>query len=219
MKKFILLGCLIAAVAAGFYINHRIKIYNFNEKLQTMIGKDQEMTETILKAESESSQMTYGELFEFCDKSVKERTEMLMELRGLYPDIESVLKDSLREFLNAENQLVRLKSQSYRKFLTVSTSSESYIEAGYRYRHLSYYEKEMRHKAIRELLEDANDMKDGLQTFMETYETVTEMEKSLEKLMKKEGLKFTPIFSKYQEANQAYVNTSLQYVELVKQDL
>ena len=215
MKKYILLGCLIAVVAIGFYISHRMKISNFNEKLQTIIGRDQEMTETILKAETEGSQMTYGELFEFCDKSVKDRTEMLMELRGLYPNMESVLRDSLRDTLNAENKLVRLKSQSYRKFLDVSVGKDSYDETRESYIHSNEYNRKMYFKMYRnslnKIMEDIADMTDVLHTYRETYETVTEMEKSLENLMKNENLKFTPIFSKYQEANQAYVKTSLKY--------
>ncbi len=217
MKKYILFGCLLAvvAIAAGFYISHRMKISNFHEKLQTVINKDQGITEIILKAETESSQMTYSELFEFCDKSVKDRTEMLIELRGLYPDKESVLKDSLMYFLNEENKMVRLKVQSYRKYIDVSIGKDSYEEARDNYIHSDKYDRKMYFKMYRNSLskmtEDTRELKDVLLTFRETYELLTEMEKSIESLMNTEGLKFTPIFSKYEAANQAYVKTSLKY--------
>lgn len=220
MKKFILEGCLIAvvAVAAGFYISHRMKISNLNDKLQTAIGKDQGITETILKVETESSQMSFSELFELCDKSVKDRTDMLIELRGLYPDMQSVLKDSLIEFLNAENELIRSKSQSYRKYLNVSTGKESYDDLVEGYSSVSYgteyYRKRLANKMY-EVLEDAEDMKDDVQKFIDKYQTLTEKEKSLENIMKNESLRFTPIFSKYQEANIKYMNNSMQYAELV----
>jgi len=220
MKKFILLGGLIVVVAAGFYINHRMKISNFNEKLQTIIGKDQEITETILKVESQGSQITFSELFELCDKSVNIRTEMLMELRGLYPNMESALKDSLREFLNAENELVRLKSQSYRKYLNLSSDNDSYEEALERWNRSSLSSREYYLQTWKEKLLDvfvgSDDLKRVLLKFMVTYNKLIEKEKSLENMMKKENLKFTPIFSKYQEANQAYVNISLEYAEFVK---
>jgi hypothetical protein len=223
MKNFILLGCLIVVVVAGIYMSHRMQISNFHEKLQTVINKDQGITEIILKAETESSEMTYGELFEFCDKSVNDRIEMIIELRGLYPDKESVLKDSLMYFLNEENKLVRLKVQSYRKYLDVSTGKDSYKEIQNSYIHSNEYNRKMYFKMYRESLSkimgDIGNMEYILHTFREKYEILTEMEKSIESLMNNEGLKFTPIFSKYQEANQAYVKTSLKYALSVESNL
>jgi len=148
------------------------------------------------------------------------RTEMLMELRGLYPNMESALKDSLREFLNAENELVRLKSQSYRKYLNLSSDNDSYEEALERWNRSSLSSREYYLQTWKEKLLDvfvgSDDLKRVLLKFMVTYNKLIEKEKSLENMMKKENLKFTPIFSKYQEANQAYVNISLEYAEFVK---
>lgn len=221
MKKFILIGSLIAvvAVAAGIYINHRMKISNLNEQLQSAIGKDQGITETILKVESESSSMSFQELFELCEKSVKERTDMLIELRGLYPDMQSKLKDSLIEFLNAENELIRSKSQSYRKYLNVSTGNDSYKDLMKDWSSASYYMSDYYHKRIAdkvyELIKDAEEMKDDTQRFYDQFKLLTSKEKSLSAIMNDEGLRFTPIFSKYQESTLKFMNNNVEYADLI----
>ena len=221
MKKFILVGSLIAviAVSGGFYINHRMKISNLNEKLQSAIGKDQGITETILKIENESSSMSFSELFELCEKSVKDRTDMLIDLRGLSPDMQSTLKDSLIEFLNEENELIRNKSQSYRKYLSVSTGSDRYDEILKDWRSSSYYMSDYYHKEIAEklyeLIKDAEDMKSNVQTFIDKFQSLTKKEKGLANLMKEEGLRFEPIFTKYQESNLKYMNNSMEYADLI----
>jgi hypothetical protein len=220
MKKFILVGGLtLIVLAAGFYINHRIKMSNLNEKLQSAIGKDQGITETILKIENESSSMSFSELFELCDKSVKERTDMLIDLRGLSPDLQSTLKDSLIEFLSEENELVRNKSQSYRKYLNVSTGSDRYDEILRDWRTSSYYMSDYYHKEIAEklyeLIKDAGDMKSNVQAFIDKFKILAKKEKSLADLMREEGLRFEPLFTKYQESNLKYMNNSMEYANLI----
>jgi len=58
---------------------------------------------------SVSPSITYKEIFGLCDKSIESRTNLIIELRGLYPNIKYDLKEKLVDFLNSENELVRSK--------------------------------------------------------------------------------------------------------------
>lgn len=79
-----------------------MKISSLYSKLEEAVGKDAGYTETIIKVEAEASSMTYKELFDLCEKSIEGRTNLIVELRGLYPEIKSELKEKLIDFLNAE---------------------------------------------------------------------------------------------------------------------
>jgi len=206
---------IAAIAAAGFYLNHKMKISKLNDKLQSALGKDQGITETIIKVEKESGSMSFKELFELCDKAVKDRTDMLIELRGLYPELRSTFKDSLIEFLNAENELTRSKSQSYRKFLDVSSEEESYKRlvddyVSSSYDMGSYYRRDICDKC-NEIIKDADEMKSDVETYYVNYNLLIAKEISLDSIRKKEGLVFSPIFSKYGESNLKYLNSTLDF--------
>jgi hypothetical protein len=220
MKKAIILIVVTAVVAVGafFFIRNKLKVDEMNEKLQSFIGKDQGITETILKTEDESSSISYQELFDLCEKSVKDRTDMLVELRGLYPNMESTLRDSLIGFLNAENELSRSKSQAYRKSMNANTNYESYNDATSDRRNGSYlmadYYKKRIYEACKETLDDAKGLKENVQTFYDNFKLLLEKEKSLGELMKDEDLRFTPIFAKYQPSSLKFLNDQNKLADL-----
>src|SRR5579871_6443730 len=70
--SILLLG---AAVSIGY---HQYRLSGLKQKLGEAIGKDLGLTETILRVESESSKITYGEFFELCNKSVENRTNLVV---------------------------------------------------------------------------------------------------------------------------------------------
>ena len=119
----ILIGCIVVAITMIFYINQRMKIADLNEKLTQTIGKDQGLMEIILKIPG--SEITYGEIFDLCDKSVSDRIELIITLRGLYPNMRSDLKDSLIDFLSIENELVRDVKQYSRREMNIDGEVES----------------------------------------------------------------------------------------------
>jgi hypothetical protein len=222
MKKIILITLAIAVIGTGafFFIRHKMKVDDMNEKLQSCIGKDQGLTETILKTEDESSSISYKELFELCEKSVKDRTDMLIELRGLYPNLESVLRDSLVGFLNSENELIRSKSQSYRKSMNLGTEYDSFNDAMSDWRTSSssymtdYYHKRIA-DSVKEIVKGAKGLKEDVQTFYDTFKLLVEKEKGLDKVMDSEGLRFDPIFGKYQKSTLKFMNDQTEYADLL----
>ena len=221
MKKIIIsvILLIVIAVFAVIFINQRIKIHNLNDKLQQALGKDQGLIETILKIESESNSMSYKELFDLCDKSVTERTNILVELRGLYPEMESQLKDSLISYFNNENELVRSKSQAYRKSMSFSTNldilkdySRDYSYSEYTYDIYNSYIRKLK----REMTEDAIEMRYNLSTFRNNYNLLLTNEKNLLLLMEKEHLRFLPIYDKYKQSNFKYVNECIDYSKFIQ---
>jgi len=220
MKKIVLFIVVLVAIATplGFYINHKIKISRFNEKLQQALGKDQGLIETILKVESESTSMSYKELFDICDKSISERTEIIVDLRGLYPDMESKLKDSLIEFLNSENELVRSKSHAYRKQFSISSAYDNVKEyvSDYSYNDYTYeYYLSNVVKYKNEIKEAIIDMLSNLVTFQTNYDLLIVKERNLSKIMSDEGLRFIPLFEKYKDSNHNHVQSCIDYASMV----
>ncbi len=213
MKKIIagIIILIVLGIIGGLYINNRIKISKLNDKLQQAIGKDQGLTETILKIESESQSISYSEFFDLCEKSVAERTDLIVELRGLYPDMESQLKESLIEFFNNENELVRSKSQFYRKQMNISTSIDIMTEYvnDYTYSEYSYdYFKTHLASLKKELYEHADEMIDNISIFRENFNSLITKEKDLALLMKKAKLRFLPIYEKYNQSTSKYLDES-----------
>jgi len=208
----------IIGTEAGLTINKRIKIFNLNEMLQQIVGKDQSLTEAILKIESGSTSINYEELIDLCDKSVGERTKMVVELRGLYPNMENQLRDSVTEFLNNENELVRSKSRAYSRNMNLSNNFELYLgyNNDYTYNEHSYdhYKAHCR-ELEREMTAGASDMLVNLQNFKSNYSLLINSESNLAALMKKEGLNFIPVFDKYKQANLQYVDDNNTYANLI----
>lgn len=213
MKKIILIILLILVIGlpTGYYINYRIKVSNFNEKLQNALGKDAGLIETILKVESESLSMSFQELFNLCDKSVNDRTNIIVDLRGLYPQMESKLKDSLIDFLNKENELVRAKSQAYRQIMNFSTNLKLLREykSEYHYSYDEFYYSQL-HKYKSDILENISEMDNDLQTFRTNYNSLIIKEKNISLLIKKESLRFIPFFDKYKKSNFKFIETNLE---------
>lgn len=79
--------------------------------IRALVSNDAAYLETILKVESDSKHVTYGELIDLCDASLKKRTEFILELRalGIAPETKSLL-----DLLNSEQDMVRSKLSFYR---------------------------------------------------------------------------------------------------------
>jgi len=188
---------IVLAVVTGLYVNQRMKVADLNEKLAQTIGKDQGLMEIILKIPG--SEITYGEVFDLCDKSVNDRIQLIIELRGLYPNMKSTLKDSLIDFLSIENELVRDVKQYGRREMNIKGKVES-IER-LRNSEYSYYYNSSIQSDLTELKDDAIRGLSSALSFKEKYEDLVNKEIDLSKQMNKAGLRFILIFDKYKTAN------------------
>ena len=201
--KYLFIGIpvIIILIAAYFFINHQLKLSEINQKLEEAIGKDAGYTETIIKVEKDASSITYQELFDLCDKSIEGRTELIVELRGLYPSIESETKNKLIDFLNYENELIRNKKQFYRKQLSFSSALESYKEHSSDFPSSSYgwdYYFERSRKLRTEMVNAATEMKTNADQFINAYSELLKKEKHLKVILDKAGIRFQGFFQKYE---------------------
>jgi len=219
-KYVLIILPLIAVIIGGYiYISHQMRLSEINKKLEEAIGKDAGFTETIIKVEKDASSITYQELFDLCDKSIEQRTNLIVELRGLYPDIESNVKDKLIEFLNNESELVRNKKQFYRKKLTFSSANDSYIEhtkdtpsSLYGW---DYYWKRWDKLKI-SMFEAAGEMETNAQRFINCYHEIVSKEKELKPLLKEENIRYNGFFEKYAEENFKIAEDAKELAKSVK---
>jgi tetratricopeptide (TPR) repeat protein len=196
---------LIVLVGGGWFAFHAYQVHLLKQKLAEAIGKDLGLTETILKVESDSSKMTYAELFDLCNKSVEGRTNLIVELRGLYPEMDYGLKNKLVEYLNAENEFVRSKRDFYRRSMELSSAQDAYLEAikdfptsSYGWDFYNHQKQQYRDKVI----EAARQAEQSADEFLKAYENMGNAEPKLGKEIQAVGMRFTPIFQKYAKDNQ-----------------
>lgn len=198
--------CTVLAVGGiGSLAYHQYRLYGLKQKLGEAIGKDLGLTETILRVESESSKITYGEFFELCNKSVENRTNLIVELRGLYPEMDYQLKTRLVDYLSAENEFVRAKRDFYRKSMESSSAADSYVEQVKNYPSSSYgwdfYRDRVRQMKV-QVLETAREAEKSADEFLKVYEKMANEESVIAKEAQSAGLRFEPIFQKHAKGNQ-----------------
>lgn len=193
---------IVVGVVTAFYVNHRMKIKDMNEKLLGVIDKDQGSMEITLKIPG--SETSYDEAFSLCDKCLNDRIELIINLRGINPDMKSELKDSITDFLSLENELVRDLKLMYSQDMELHTKIESItrlINSDYSYLYKS---------DIRSDIDEAKDLAtQGLRSvssFKEKYATLMRNEANIAKQMDKASLRFTQIFGKYQTGNFAFTD-------------
>lgn len=205
-------GILISALCtilvlggAGKLAYNQYRLHGLKQKLGEAIGKDLGLTETILKIETESSEITYEEIFDLCNKSVENRTNLIVELRGLYPEMDYQLKTRLVEYLSAENDFVRAKRNFYRKIVGQLTAARLYLEE-LGDRPTSVYGWALYRDRLRQLREEAikaaREAEESADEFLKLYENMAIQEQAIAKEAQAAGLRFEPIFQKHAGGNQ-----------------
>jgi hypothetical protein len=213
----------VALIVIGTWIgSSKYRTHALNQKLAEAIGTDRGLTETILKIETESSKITYGELFELCNKSVESRTNLIVELRGVYPQVDSRLKEHLIEYLTAENEFVRSKRDFYRHAMEESYAFEAYLEAAKNFASASYgWEVYLREKSNQrgKVLKASHETTESADDFLKAYEKMGKQEAKIRGEAAGAGLNFAPIFSQYAKDNTKRATdaktASTQYVAAV----
>ena len=207
----VLISALVTVVllaGIGKFAFEQYRIHDLRQKLGEAIGRDQGLTETILGVESESPNITYAEVFELCNKSLESRTNLIVELRGLYPEMDYRMKTRLVEYLSAENEFVRAKRDLYRKSMELSSAADLFFRDtkdlpsstyGMAAFHARFYQLEAKaDEAAREAGASADE-------FLRLYEKTAKEERVIASEAKKAGVRFEPVFEKHAKANQKKV--------------
>jgi len=218
LTTYIVVLALLGVLAVK-YAQESYKMSVLQSKLEEAIGKDAGFTETILKVEAESPNITFKEMFDLCDKSIDGRTHLIIELRGLYPGIRSALRDRLIEFLNAENELVRSKRAFYQKRLKMATTLEL-LQDRLKDQPLSTYGWDYYLSRITslnsELVKASAEMADTAEEYSRTYGKLVEQESSVARESGAAGIRFQQIFKKYEESNGQLVEDAKRTAEALK---
>ncbi len=167
---------LVLVVSAAGLAYHEHRMHLLKQRLGDAIGLDLGLTETILSTHSESSKITFGEIFGLCNKSVETRTSLIIELRGLYPELDYGLKTRLIQYLSAENEFVRAMRDYYKDEMEFSTAMDSYIE-GLKETPSSEYGLDFYHDRVRQLkarsLDSAGEAQRSADDFLMAYDKMT----------------------------------------------
>lgn len=217
---YIAIGVVILASVACIFGYRYYRVSQLKGKLEEAIGRDGGYIETILKTEKESSNMTYKEFFDLCDKSIEARTNLIVELRGLYPDIQYDAKESLVEFLNNENELVRAKRNFYRKQFDFSSSLKLYEDEtlpSSEYLIDYYIERKAQFKS--DVLKAISEMLDSADNFQISYERILSLEASFVDKMTDASIRFNSNFKNFQEANNKMILEAKRVAKDIKNAL
>jgi len=211
----LLVPLILVAVAACIGIVSLAARYSkyraLEAKLEEAVGKDAGYTETIIRVEAEASSMTYVELFDLCQKSIDLRTQLIVELRGLYPNLKSDVRAMLIDFLNSENELVRQKSSYYRKNLNLNTALKLYTDYISDYPTSSYgwdYYNRRTSELKTEMSKAAHEMDEVATNYVVTYKGLINQEAQLATAMSKRGIRFVTIFQNYEKSNMGIEETA-----------
>ena len=211
---FIIIVFIALAIMSILYVKHKMRASDLNEKLSVTIGKDEGLMEIILKIPG--SEITYGEVFELCDKSVNDRIQLIIDLRGLYPDMKSDLKDTLIDFLSIENEMVRDVKQSSRRQMNVKNKFERI--SNLRNSEYSEYYYSTIQSEIKEVKEDLITELSSSISFKDKYEELIEKENRLSNQMNKAGLRFILLYEKYKSANLEMADNEIAYCQKYLKD-
>lgn len=214
---------LVAALAAKFGYQ-AYQVFQLKNKLEEAIGRDAGYTETILKVESDASNMNYLELFTLCNKSIEDRTNLIVELRGLFPRIKYELKEDLIKFLNEENRLIRAKRDFYRQQLSFSSSAnvlKEYISDSDYPTSISGLEYSLKRvNSMRaELLKVVSAILVSADDYKASYTKLLKFESTLSKKMSKENIIFNQVFKQYEEETINFIDKSKENAEEIKRSL
>lgn len=198
------LTAMIVFALVGIFGYRYYRTSLLNNKLEEAMGRDAGYTEMILNIEAESPDITLKELFELCNKSINNRTKLIIDLRAVFPNLKSHLRDKLIEFLNAQNQLVRSKRNFYQKKLAFSTTQVLFNEALQGMpspRYLSDYDLDRACSIGSQWEHSASDLVESANDFFVAYHNVLEQETELTGEMASARIRFSAVFRKYQKNN------------------
>jgi len=198
----IVIAVALLSIAAGFYINHRMNITAFNQKLSEAIKTDQEAIGNVLFL-AKSDLTPYGKATR-CMRYITENTKLSRELQNARQDTKSDLRNTLVEFLSMEGELagyveeMNIKKQKM-DFVIYSIEGKG---SEYFFSHLN----EVESKDIYYLNVLAHEGAEVTYKFKDKYEEVLNKEHNLEKVSEKEGITFNTIIDKNKESNMTMAN-------------
>lgn len=223
LALLVVVGAVRGWAAFAAWRAERQKYAELNDRLLEAIGNDRGYTETILRTEDDAPSITYGELLDMCDKSVQQRTDLIVELRGLYPQISWDFRTQLIDQLNLENELVRSKRSVYYNLMNLNAQAKGYAdylacEPEYSYYFPSFWVgwNRTRQQLRSEAFETIDTAAQSAVDYKASYSKLCDSEAALIDLAKRHGFHLDPLFSTYKAKNFEFAKDSKEQALAVK---
>ena len=203
----IILFIIIACVSTVVSLNHQshLRTKELHDALELALSKDQRMTEAILNLELDTTKMTFNEIFQRYSQSVADRTTLIDQVRGFYPEVNDPLKSDLAGYFSAENGFVEAKRDLFRKSIELSLDMDLFREQ-VKERPDSPYRQEFLRERTRQLKEKAlaaaGDAEKSATDFLVLYDKMLKQEGGMSQEAHNAGLRFESIFQKHAIGNQ-----------------
>lgn len=226
MKGWLLIIVVALGLAAAMFgvrtWQEQQRLGKLRAAVQTVIGKDNGYTEVLLKIEADASSMNYEELFSLCDRTIKGRNDLLVDLRGLGASGDFPVVEQIVAFMDMENEWVRAKRSFYQRQMTLNGEAKRYtsLVAEVKAYQPAFSELEkFRHKELtaRMQMVDASRALESAATILASlYQLAVAQETRLEAALAAAGFRKARLFSHHRQANMKAVDLAHRTVESVR---
>ncbi len=222
LSRNLLISALCIAMllcGIGFLVYRAYRVHDLKQRLGEVIGRDQALMETVLKAENDAPHMSYREFLALCNRSIESRTDFIVELRGLYPEIDYAMKDRLIDYLNAENEFVRAKRDEYQKSMELISAVGLQMELVMNVPSSPYawgFHNDRIGRSKQRVLEAAFEAEKSGDELLRVYERMAAKESSMAQEAQNAGLRFDLVCRRHAKRIRESVETTKKTVELAK---
>lgn len=172
-------------------------------KLPGLAQKASSNLELVMKGD-QSESITWKEMFDTCDKTVKALEDIKIELKGLSPGVEYAPRAELLSYLDLSIEIVRQKNSLYRNIFEVSNA----LDRAKRYDGSSEYEIKAKFEAIDEAKQALQKANEGAAKLETMYQNGLTKEAYIASLFSEKGMPFEKILEKYQESNRKLIENN-----------
>jgi hypothetical protein len=170
------------------------------EKLPGLAQKVSSNLELAMKGD-ESQSITWKEMFDTCEKTVKALEDTKIEIKSVSPGVEYAPRAELLVYIDLSIDVVRQKNSIYRSMFAVSNA----LDRAKRNSGTSEYEIKARLEALEEAGEEMKKTEAGATKLETLYADALTKEGSLAALFTEKKMPLERIFERYQESNRKFI--------------
>ena len=215
---FAILAVILAA-AGSMYVYRQAQENEINlvkQKIGDAINRNNEMTEAILKVASNPSNLSFGEIFQLCNRSADERTAIIAGLRDYIPKVDYPFRNQVIDFLVIGNEFSEAARDFYRSSMDLSLARESYVEqlnSAPRSRSAAAAYRERLVALKTNAFDAAAEAEESADKFLGVYSRAEQQELVIAQRASSEGLRFDPILQNSASSNEQVAQATKQNAE------
>lgn len=213
-RMTVLVGLLTLALLVSWFAYSSARLRPLKSEIATVLATDASLSESLLRSLGSDSAIQ-GELISLCEKNISTRQDLSTRLRSANADVRYDLRERAIEFINAEIEVDRAFRQVFESIVTDIAALDaevSYLQYMVQYRLTSQvYEDTLQGLHDKSDKADAAVI-DGLTTLRREYDSILEVEQSLQAQTAKAGILFTAMLAKYKENAYHYLDEWTQNI-------